>query len=93
MRTLLAALFVLASCSSTPNPTRDRLVALAKAVGDEVIQAEGYAFVAEHAPELVRILDANGDEVLTLAEIEAAPLREAGAVALLTRLLGEMSKR
>lgn len=87
---------LLAACSSSPQPNsnRDRLIAVAMTLGDPVVAIYGYALVEEHAPELLPVLDGNGDKILTVAEVRTAAesVTEAQAAVLLAQVVARLAK-
>lgn len=85
---LLLPMFLMACTASPASKSKvDRLLGIARAIGDPVIQAEGAKLVLEYAPELMPVLDANGDGVITLAELEGAEISEEAAAILLVQVV------
>lgn len=77
---LVMPLLMLTGCSSagagsarTPEQWKADVVEIATLVGDVVVQTKGTAWVLREAPDLLPILDTNGDKVLQLAEVVGAP--------------------
>lgn len=71
----LCVLSILAACSSSPTrpvPSGEQGLALLRGVGDAVIRTEGLAAVRKYAPELEPILNPDGDQIISLQEVDAA---------------------
>ena len=66
-------LLLLVSCQApAPNSKADRALKILRGVGDAILRIDGLMAVREYAPELELLLNPNGDELITLAEVEAA---------------------
>lgn len=75
MKATIASLLplLLLSCQAPqPNSPADRAMRILRGVGDAILRIDGLAAVRRYAPELELVLNPNGDELITLAEVEAA---------------------
>ena len=67
---LCLILFVSCGTTSTSDPTVQTALDIARGLGDALLRQKGYAELNRSVPELVPIIDANHDNMLTLEEIE-----------------------
>lgn len=86
--TRLLVVLLLAACTSSPErpPPRERLLAAAEIIGDAMIRTRGTELIKEHAVQLMPLLDEDGDQIITLADIKAASLDPVNALILLVVL-------
>ncbi|MCP4899939.1 MAG: hypothetical protein GY906_23470 [bacterium] len=86
---LTASLFLVAACSSSPRSVEieERIVAIAETIGDTTIRLKGAAFIMEHAPALMPLIDSNGDQIITLEEVKAVDFDDPVTVVMLLTIL------
>lgn len=89
-----ACLFMAMACSTTGDtqPSADKLLRFAEALGDAAIQVEGTKAVLERAPHLMPLLDANKNGVLELAEVLAFQWDNPADLAAAYLIISELAK-
>ncbi len=72
---------LLASCiAPTPGQPNDpgssgqTALRYLRAIGDAAVRTEGTLALAKYAPDMFPLIDANGDKVITIEEVEAVAL-------------------
>ena len=65
------AILVACASSAQPDERAARAIGILRGLTDAAIRLEGFAALQKYAPDLVPMIDANKDQLLTLAEFEA----------------------
>jgi hypothetical protein len=65
--TMMLILVLLCSCTTTNRDTAEKVF---RDAGDQIVQQYGYEVLQKYAPEAVVMIDANHDQIVTLAELE-----------------------